>query len=114
MLAALTAGLVLAAGAASAPAPTSAVRVAKQHVVARLHISGLSGTFSLRSRRDPRWALVDGFYAKPGRGLWAAWLRLRDGRWRVVYAGLNTRASKPPRSAGVPCDLWPSFSEPSC
>lgn len=104
-----------AGGGDSARAPAGAVRVAKQHVTARLRVSGLTSVFSLRSRRDPRWALVNGFYQRPRpRGMWAVWVRLRAGRWTVAYAGLRARAVNPPKSANVPCDIRPAFSEPSC
>jgi hypothetical protein len=99
-------------------APAAAVAAAKRHVLARFRgISGLYDVAGVRSRRDPRWALVRGGYSPRGEardGIWAAWLRRADGRWRVVYAGLDTRAKSPPARAGVPCDIRPAFAEPRC
>lgn len=112
------AGASAAGAAPSAPAPPAAVRAAKLHVVARHHLAGLKDVFSLRSRRDPSWALVDGFYSKPklrqGPGLWATWLHLAGGRWLVAYSGIGPRAIGPPARLRVPCDIRPAFSEPSC
>ena len=110
---------LVAAGAVNgvadpAPAPDPAVRAA-EGAAARHRIGELEETFGLRSRRDPRWALVGGFYARPAPGgMWAAWLRLERGRWRLVYAGRDRRAIEPPRRASVPCDVRPAFAEPSC
>jgi hypothetical protein len=101
--------LALPANAAS-PGPRT---VALAHVSKRLHLTGVSGVVTLRSRVDRRWTLVDGYYRKPGKGgLWALWLKQRSGRWVVVYGGTNDRADAP--AGKVPCDIWPAFSEPSC
>jgi hypothetical protein len=101
-----------------APAPPAARAVAKAHVVARFHISGFRDLFSLRSRRASEWVLVGGFYTRPKTvhppGMWAVWLRFQGGRWTVRHAGLNRRAIDPPVRIGVPCDIQPAFSEPSC
>lgn len=101
-----------------APAPPTAVRIAKVHVTKRFHIAGFRDVFSVRSRRAPAWVLVGGFYARPkpaqGAGTWAVWLRFRGGRWIVRYAGINRRGVDPPAAVGVPCDIRPAFSEPSC
>lgn len=118
-MAVLAATLALPAAAAQrGPAPAAAVAEAKRHVVARHGIGGLKDVHSLRSRRDPRWALVDGFYTRPkrasGPGLWAVWLRLGGGRWAVRYSGLDGKAVQPPARIGVPCDIQPAFSEPLC
>lgn len=99
----------------AAPAPKQAVQVAKQEVVARWHLGGLSSAIGIRSKIDPRWALVDGFYKRPRPGgLWAVWLQLKEGRWRVAYAGIDERAVEPPGRLKVPCDIQPAFSEPLC
>jgi hypothetical protein len=117
LLAGVAAALAVPAASAM-PAPAAALRVAKAHVVAGYRIGALQSVVSLRSVRDPRWALVDGYYGKPkrssGPGLWAVWLRLSAGRWVVRYSGLDARAIRPPARLKVPCDLRPAFAEPSC
>jgi hypothetical protein len=106
------------AAALLAPAPPAARNVAKTHVVKTFHVSGFRDIFSVRSRRAPSWVLVVGFYTRPKPahppGMWAVWLRFRNGRWIVRYAGLNRRAIDPPVRIGAPCDIQPAFSEPSC
>lgn len=124
---AAVAGLVIVAAnararplRAAAPAPQPAVVVAKRHVAERWGLGGFRDVFSVRSERNPRWALVNGFYALPkrpgGPRPWAVWLRLRDttwrGAWRVMYAGKDAKAAEP--GGPVPCDIRPAFSEPSC
>jgi hypothetical protein len=101
-----------------APAPPAVVTMARAHVTKRFHIAGFRDVFSVRSRRAPSWVLVGGFYTRPkpaqGAGIWAVWLRYRGGRWIIRYAGINRRAVDPPVRIGVPCDIQPAFSEPSC
>jgi hypothetical protein len=111
---------LLAAPAASAkrPAPAAAVRTAKAYMIATRHVGGLQSIVGLRSARDPRWVLADGYYAKPrraaGPGMSAVWL-FRRGSARVPrYAGLNGRALRPPASLRVLCDLQPALSQPYC
>lgn len=98
--------------------PPAVVSTAKAYVVAKYGIGGLKDVHSLRSRKDPRWALVDGFYTTPkraaGPGIWAVWLQLSGGRWVVRYAGIDRKASQPPIKYLVPCDIQPTFSEPFC
>jgi hypothetical protein len=88
--------------------------VAEHHIVARFRISNLHGVFALRSKRNPRFALVSGHYRRPARrpDLWVVYLRVRGARWRVLYSGIGFRAVRP--KVRVPCDIWPPFSEPSC
>ena len=105
----LLALLGMAAPAAAETAPRAAKRAAKQRAVAHFGSStGIKITFSIRSERNRRWALVDG--TKSERRLWAAWVRRSDsGRW--VVRVFRTHRFDP---AGVPCDITPAFSEPSC
>ncbi len=113
----LLAALVAAGAMAGtgAPAPSVAVTAAERYVSVRYRLAGLEDTFTLRSRRDPRWVLAEGAYARPrSGGLWAAWLRRAGGRWRVVYAGANRGGLEPPAGLRVPCDIRPAFSEPAC
>jgi type II secretory pathway pseudopilin PulG len=115
--ASLGAATMLAAPATSREAPSlaAAIRSAKTHVSQRFGISGLHSVQGLRSKRNRTWAAVNGYYRKPRRqpNLWVVYLRVRDGRWRVTYSGIGRRAIEP-RVPGVPCDVWPPFSEPSC
>lgn len=89
--------------AVAVPAAT-AERVARAYVRRRYRLPATGRVTVLRSRRDPRWILVDG---GSGRRLWAVWLRGQD----VVVAAAHPRRMNPSR---VPCDLRPAFSEPSC
>lgn len=96
-------------------APPAAVSVAIKAAQARFHTTHAHADFSLLSRRDHRWALVDGFATARNR-LWAAWLH-NDGasRWTLRY--FDTAAPFQPGSTAhgrVPCDLYPAFSEPAC
>jgi hypothetical protein len=108
VLALLSLALV-AAPAAADPAPRAAKRAALRAAVAHFGSpDGVRVTSSLRSERSRRWALVTG--AKSERRLWAAWVRRRDsGRWAVRV--FRTHRFDP---SGVPCDITPAFSEPSC
>lgn len=118
LVAAAVAGALAVPAAFAKPAPPAAVSVAKAHVVAKYGLGGLKSVVSLRSVRDSRWALVDGFYGKPrrasGSGLWAVWLKQSSGRWVVRYSGLDGKAIRPPVRLKVPCDLQPAFSQPYC
>ena len=101
--------------ALAAKAPPMAVKVAVTAAQARFHTTHIHADFSLLSRRDRRWALVDGFATARNR-LWAAWLH-NDGasRWTLRY--FDTTAPFEPGSTAhgrVPCDLYPAFSEPAC
>ena len=116
------AGLFASALAPNVPAATeetptlaAAVRIAKAHVGARFRIRGLYSVRRFGSKRNRTWAVVNGYYRRPQRqpNLWVVYLRVRDGRWRVTYSGIGRRAIEP-RVPGVPCDIWPPFSEPSC
>ncbi|HZE04668.1 MAG TPA: hypothetical protein VE127_05550 [Solirubrobacteraceae bacterium] len=121
VLMALAAALALSAttaadGAVTAPAaPSSAVRVAVRVAQAHFRTTNVHATFSLRSRINPRWALVDGHATSRAR-LWAAWVHAdARGRWQLRY--FDTTAPFQPQSTThgrVPCDLYPAFSEPRC
>jgi len=64
---------------------------------------------SLRSLRNPAWSLVNGTYGK--RRLWSAWVRRTEaGAYRV--RALRTRDFDP--GPPVPCDIRPSWAQPSC
>jgi len=84
---------------------------------ARVHFrtQNVRADFSLLSRRDPRWALVDGTATRRNR-LWAAWLHDNgNGKWELRY--FDTTAPFQPQSSRngrVPCDLYPAFSEALC
>jgi hypothetical protein len=112
----LTATAVAAVPSAlAAKAPPVAVKVAVTAAQTRFHTVHVHAAFSLLSRRDPRWALVDGTATTRNR-LWAAWLH-NDGasRWNLRY--VDTTAPFQPASTAngrVPCDLYPAFSEPAC
>lgn len=121
LLAALAGALALSATAgaavvvAAAAAPPSAVRIAVRAAQAHFHTTDVHATFSLRSRINPQWALVDG-HATPRPRLWAAWLHAdARGHWQLRY--FDTTAPFQPQSTAhgrVPCDLYPAFSEPRC
>jgi hypothetical protein len=117
IIASLGAAAILAAPATSREAPSlaAAIRSAKAHVSKRFGIGGLHSVQGLRSKRNRTWAAVNGYYRKPRRqpDLWVVYLRVREGRWRVTYSGIGRRAIEP-KVPGVPCDVWPPFSEPSC
>lgn len=119
LLAATAAAAVSGAVASSAPSATQptlarAVVVAKTYVTERFRISGFYSVRAKRSKRNPRYALVTGYYRRPQRqpNLWVVYLRVREGRWRIHYAGVGARAIEP--KIRVPCDIWPPFSEPAC
>lgn len=101
------------ADAASAPRP--AVQAAVSRARAQFNTQDVHADFSLVSRRDPRWILIDGRATKKDR-LWAAWLHDDGrGRWSIRY--FDTTAPFQPQSSThgrVPCDLYPAFSEPLC
>jgi len=111
----LTVAGSVAAQPASGPTLAAAKAVAKAHVAKRFGIGGLSAQ-AFRSRRDPSFALVDGYYKRPtvknAPNTWAVYLRARGGAWRVVFAGIASHTT--PTKAAVPCDIWPPFSEPAC
>ena len=106
---------VVAPSVTAAGAPGQAVRSAVAAARLQLHTGVVHADFTVVSRRDRSWALVDGTATIRHR-LWAAWLhRDRDSRWRVRY--LDTTAPFQPQSASrgrVPCDLYPAFSEARC
>jgi len=101
--------------ALAAKAPPMAVKVAVTAAQTRFHTTHIHADFTLLSRRDRRWALVDGFATARNR-LWAAWLHNdRANRWTLRY--FDTSAPFEPGSTShgrVPCDLYPAFSEPAC
>ena len=81
------AALVLAISpvAAARTAPLKAVQLALSTARAQLHTQHVDADFSLFSRRDPRWALVDGTATSRNR-LWAAWLHGDSkGNWQLRY-----------------------------
>jgi hypothetical protein len=104
----LALALALPANAA-APGPRT---VAIAYVKNRLHLRGVNSVVVLRSHRNKRWALVDGYYKKPHFGSWALWLKKRPARWVVVYGGADKKATAP--AGKVPCDIWPAFTDPAC
>jgi hypothetical protein len=113
---ALTAAAAAGAPAAvAATAPPAAVKIATNAARTRLHTTRVRDVFSLRSRRDASWVLVDGFANSRNR-LWAAWLH-GDGKgnWNLRY--FDTTSPFQPqstRNGRVPCDLYPAFSEARC
>jgi hypothetical protein len=98
-----------------APTLAAAIGAAKGHVINRFGIGRLHSMQGLRSKRNRTGAAVNGYYRRPKRqpNLWVVYLRVRDGRWRLTYSGIGRRAIEP-KVPGVPCDIWPPFSEPSC
>ena len=111
----LAAVLGLPAIAAATRAPSGAIQLASGRATAVFHTQNVRADFSLLSRRDSRWALVDGFATKRSRP-WAAWLhRSAEGGWELRY--FVARAPFEPQGAArgrVPCDIVPAFSEPRC
>jgi hypothetical protein len=114
--AAALAGGLLACGGDDSPeetpadAPGSGIAIANAEAYATTRgVEAPEGAQFLRSTRDPDWALVTG---AAGRGIWAVWLRVEDGRWRPEHALLDGRGDSSP--AEVPCDIKPPFSEPEC
>ena len=68
---------------------------------------------TLRSERDPYWILVVGSH-EGAQGSFAAWLRMREGRW-VPWQITRLAGTDPnPRPSGAPCDMRPAFAEPEC
>ena len=99
------------AAAQSSGGVPSAERVAKR-VIERRYDTRIAEIFSIRSRRDRRWALVTVF-TRRGTGI-AAWLKRTDGVWRVRHTERAHDETRPPRSLRAPCDVQPAFSEPDC
>jgi hypothetical protein len=101
--------------AAARTAPPTAVQLALSTARAQFHTQHVDADFSLLSRRDPRWALVDGTATSRNR-LWATWLHGDSkGNWQLRY--FDTTAPFQPQSTKhgrVPCDLYPAFSEALC
>jgi len=101
--------------AVAAIAPSKAIQVAVDKARAQFHTQHVHADFSLLSRLDPRWALVDGTATARNR-LWAAWLHNNGkGKWELRY--FDTTAPFQPQSTKrgrVPCDLYPAFSEALC
>lgn len=93
----------------SDPAPRAAVLRAQDYIRDK-HGARLKkgNTFSLRSHRNRRWALVDGFTTadRP----WAVWLRFNGRRWIVKSGGVDRTTAR----VSVPCDIANAFSEPAC
>jgi hypothetical protein len=80
-------------------------RAAAEHARNTFRLPVTSGDVTLvRSRRKPRWTIASGTY---GRTPWVVWLR--DGK--VALGTTNAERFNP---IGVPCDIRPAFSEPSC
>ena len=115
VVALITAALGGAPAATAATAPPAAVKIATSAARARFHTTHIRDVFSLRSRRDAGWVLVDGF-ATPRNRLWAAWLHGdTTGHWALRY--FDTTAPFQPqstRNGRVPCDVYPAFSEARC
>jgi hypothetical protein len=96
--------------AALRPAPRSAVERAQAWIRTKTDTRlARNQTFSFRSSRDRRWALVDGLLADER--LWAVWLRHNGWRWVVKSGGIGRARA---RARGVPCDIVVAFSEPAC
>lgn len=95
--------------------PDSAVKEAKRYVKEHFNLSKIEGSTSIvRSHRDRKWAGIAGTYPKKGTsGLWAVWLKLTNGRWRVKHAGIDDDIIGT-NFKDVPCDIEPAFSEPYC
>ena len=97
------------AGPAAGPGAALAIGAAEAYATGRgVEVRG--GTQFLRSKRDPRWALVTGGGAE--RGIWAVWLRVEGDRWRPAHALFDGKGDSTP--ADVPCDIKPPFAEPEC
>jgi hypothetical protein len=117
ILAGVLAIFAVAASSVSAArgAPGQAVRNAVIAARAQFHTTVVDAEFSVVSRRDRSWALVDGTATTRHR-LWAAWLHRDQARtWRLRY--FDTTAPFQPQSTRrgrVPCDLYPAFSEARC
>lgn len=93
-----------------APAPRSAVERAQSWIRTKTGTRlARNQTFSFRSARDRRWALVDGLLADER--VWAVWLRHTGRRWAVKSGGIGRARA---RARGVPCDIEIAFSEPAC
>lgn len=107
--------LACVGSAAATTAPSKAIQLAVSSARTQFHTGHVHATFSLLSRRDRSWALVDGTATARHR-LWAAWLRRGgNGTWQLRY--FDTTAPFQPQSTRhgrVPCDLYPAFSEPLC
>src|SRR5262249_6255742 len=78
-----------------------------------LRLGGLKQLSSFRSRLNPRWFVVDGFYSipRPG-GAVAVWLRQTPEGWK--FAGVARGRAVLQRKRGVPCDLAYAFVERGC
>ncbi len=88
--------LAIAPVAAAATAPSRAVQAAMSTARAQFHTGRVDADFSLLSRRDPHWALVDGTATARNR-LWAAWLHSDAmGHWQLRY--VDTTAPFQPQS----------------
>ena len=93
--------------------PTPAVKRAVFYLEATLHLAGLRELRSVRSRRNPRWYVVDGFYRRPGAGgAIAVWLQ-QTAHGLAVRGVARGRAVKRAR-AGVPCDLAYALDTSRC
>jgi hypothetical protein len=103
-----------AAATQTGPTLAGGVRLARAHVVKRYQIGGLYSVRAKRSKRNPTFAVVTGYYRRPARqpNTWVVYVRAREGRWRIYYSAIGVKALEP--RIRVPCDIWPPFSEPSC
>lgn len=78
--------------------------------------TGLGVSVTLRSERDPYWALVAGDKDVAGEAPsgWAVWFRLNENRW-TGWQITRLRDDDPNiRPDWVPCDIRPAFAQPEC
>ena len=93
--------------------PPRVLRLAERFARSHLHLARLSSVESVRSRRDPRWALVDGLSRQSRHSsAFALWLHDRSGRWAVAKTARGDAVGRP--RSGVPCDLARAFSHAPC
>jgi hypothetical protein len=110
LLTAAVATFLASAAHGLSPAPRSAIERAQAFIRTKTDTRlARNQTFSFRSARDRRWALVDGLLADER--LWAVWVRHNGRRWVIKSGGVGRARA---RAHGVPCDIVVAFSEPAC
>jgi hypothetical protein len=94
-------------------AVSQAVLRSEAYLRSSLRLRGLKELTAFRSRLQPRWFVVDGFYSipRPG-GAVAVWLRQTAQGWK--FAGVARGRAVLQRKRGVPCDLAYSFVRRGC
>ena len=92
-------------------AVSPAVLRSETYLRSSLHLRGLKEMSGFRSRLQPTWFVVGGFYSipRPG-GAVAVWLRQTARGWKVAGVARGRAVLQPKR--GVPCDLAYAFVEP--